>query len=255
MSIFAFFCLALYAWADSVIVTKTIIGGHESVVREYTQGKNFRTEDLDSLGNGRSVTIFSFDRRAMYRLDEQTKQVVEMPGPDVLATFAAWITRPPRIMQSGKTVNIYFETVDTGERRQQFGFTIRHLLIHERHVPEAGACSANFEIDRDGWYLIPSHPGPTGMTYMLAHDGGCRDTIVKHGWSGYPGFPVQEVTTTRYPAFSSTDTREVIAFSTEPLDKSLFEIPKGFKRVEEVSWTEHLAYDYAALERAAASWF
>lgn len=249
-------CSAPCVRADTTIVTKTILDGHESVVREFRQGKNFRTEDMRGPGNTGTVTIFNFDRRAIYRLDEQAKHYTEMNGPDILARFAAWLRRGRQIEESGKIVDVYYETIDTGERRQQFGRTVRHLVIHERHIPEPGACSASFEIDRDGWYFVPSHSGPARMTYILASGGyQCRDRTVRHGLSTYPGFPIRETTTTRYPAFSSTDIREVVEYSTEPLDKWLFEIPKDFKRVEDVSWTERIEYDWSQFEEAAASWF
>jgi hypothetical protein len=251
------FCFAPYVPADSTIVTKTAVDGRESVVREYRQARNFRTEDMPSSGSPRSVMIFNFDRRAMYRLDEQARQYSEMQRPDILAILAAWMARSPRIKESGKTVNIYQETIDTGERRQMFGRTARHLLLRERHIGEDGACAPNFEVEKNGWYFAASYAGPAPATFTLTFVYQCLDRVVKHGSPVSPGFPIQETTTTTYsnPAFSSSVTREVIAFSTDPLDKALFEIPEGFKRIEDVSWTRRLESDWYQLAQAASSWF
>lgn len=229
----------------------------KAIVRQYRQGKNFRTETLEPSGHTPAVTIFNFDERAMYRVDPKAKQVVEMQRPDVLATFAAWITRRPPVRQSGKTVNIYYETIDTGERRQQFGFTARHLLLRERHIAETGACSPFFEIESDGWYLtLPDAQQPLRSAYRLAGPVLCRDTVVTHGHAFFPGFPVQETVTMKSsnPAYSLSRSTEVLEFSTQPLDKSLFEIPEDFKVVD-MSWSEHLESDWNQLEQAAASWF
>ncbi|MDQ2711247.1 MAG: hypothetical protein M3Y24_03245 [Acidobacteriota bacterium] len=56
-------------------------------------------------------------------------------------------------------------------------------------------------------------------------------------------------------------TREVLELSNDPLDKSLFEIPSGFKKVDALpgspamSWSQQLAMEWAQLERAFESWF
>ena len=80
-----------------------------------------------------------------------------------------------------------------------------------------------------------------------------------HGNFANPGMALEEKTTTRYsnpsgPARVSSESTEILEFSTEPLDERLFEIPKGFQRVHEVSWTDHLAFDWSQLERAFSSW-
>lgn len=241
---------ALSANADTRYVVKTTFDGHENIVREYRRGKDTRTENIDPSGSIRNVTIFSFKRRAMYQVDEQARQYTESQGADIITTLAGWITRSPRTRESGKTVNMYYEPIDTGESRQMFGFTARHLIFHERRVAEPGACGASSEIDRDGWYVSPgSSTTRLGYgTYLLVGNAFCQDKVIMHGSLTNPGMALQEKTTTRYsnpagPAHTSSESKEVLEFSTEPLDESLFEIPKGFQRVQEASWTDHLAYD------------
>lgn len=245
--------------ADTEYVMKTDFNGDESIVRHYTRGKDMRTEDIAMPGNRQHVTISNFKRRAMYQVNERARQYTEMQGPDFVAELAALITRSPRVHASGKTVNIYYDTIDTGERRQMFGFSAHHMIFHERHVAEPGACSGDSEVDRDGWYALPGS-SPAQQVYTLRVEMTCGDTVVKHGKFINPGLPLQEKTTTRYsnsagPAHVSSAIREILDFSTEPLDERLFEIPKGFQRVEEASWTNHLAYDWSQLERAFSSWF
>jgi len=248
--------------ADTEYVMKTNFDGHESIVRHYLRGNDMRTEDVEAPGSSQRVTIFSFKRRAIYQVDEGAKQYTKMQGPDLVTELAAWITRAPRFRESGKTVNIYYETIDTGERRQMFGLTTRHLIFHERHVAEPGACAGNSEIDRDGWYASPRSATAhlEYGSYALAGGIPCHDKFVRHGNLPNPGMPLEEKRTSRYsnpfgPARVSSESREVLEFSTEPLDESLFEVPKGFQRVDDANWTDHLAFDWSQLERAFSSWF
>lgn len=179
-----------------------------------------------------------------------------------------WIRRPPRVRDSGKIVNLYVETVDTGERRHVFGHTAQHLLTRERRVAQAGACSGNSEVDTDGWYITLQRPTPHHEAFLLAFGGDpCRDKIVVHGAKVAKGFAVLETVTDRPPAPAGSlphlwsRTREVIDFSEEPLNRNVFEPPQDFKRVDSLpgdprmSWTERLGFEWQQLEQSVDSWF
>ncbi len=225
-------------------------------------------ENINSSTRQRA-TIFNFERKAMYVLDPESRQYMELASSqDILLALAGWIARPPRMRDSGKTVNIFYETVDTGERRQMFGREAEHLLTRERHRAEPGACEIDRETDTDGWYIPVSKARAIGLRNYGAYisGGNCRDTVVKHGEALRRGFPLSETTTTRYlrsgdPSFSGATTREVLELSTDPLDKNLFEIPDGFKKVDSLpgqpspTWSDRLQMEWAQLERAVQSWF
>lgn len=253
--------LAVFTWsatADTRYLVKMGDVGHEIFVRQYFRGKDMRIEDVDASGNVEHATIIKSKRRLMYRLDEPARQYTESRGGDMITDLALLLTRAPRVYNSGKTVNVYYETIDTGERRRMFGLTARHLIIHERHVAERGACRGSFEKDREGWYMPRgSATRPEYFTASLAAGMQCRDTVVKHGNDSDPGMPLQETIITRYadPGHVWSTSAEVLEFSSEPLDESLFEVPGGFQRVGDFSWSEHLAYDWGQVERAFSSWF
>jgi hypothetical protein len=247
--------------ADTEYVVKTNFDGHENIVRHYLRGKAMRTEEIATTGNARHITILSFENHAMYQVDETARQYTEMGGPDLIANLAARLTRVRAVRESGKIVNIYFEMIDTGERRQMFGFTARHMVFHERHVAEPGACSENSEIDRDGWYASPRSSTARSEygTFLLASVS-CSDTVIMHGHPANPGMALEEKTTTRYTNPAGPDrilfeSKEIVEFSNDPLDESLFEVPRGFQRVGNTNWSEHLAYDWGQLEHAFSSWF
>ncbi|MBV9304670.1 MAG: hypothetical protein JOZ45_00935 [Acidobacteriaceae bacterium] len=247
--------------ADSREVIKTTVAGHESIFAHYVQDKSIRTEHLNQ-GGTQLVTIRNFERNKTYILDLASRKYVEssQESPDLILSLAQWIARPARTRESGKTVNIYYETIDTGERKEFFGSTAKHLLRRERHVAEPGACDQTYETEADGWY-IPQAKTSTAQvsyrailtSYTLIGSYQCHDTIVTHGDPSPPGVPVLET--------SGSVKREILELSHDPLDKSLFEIPSGFQKVEALpgyrptTWSQRLQMEWAQLERAFESWF
>ena len=149
------------------------------------------------------------------------------------------------LKDSGGTMAIWIESTDTGERRQMFGHTVRHIITKERRVPRSGACSYGSESETDGWYMdyasLPEwrrpHPGNFFVTA-----GNCLDKIEVHRSGVEPGFPLK-VTTTFHgdipgpgpKNITNTSTLEVIEFKEAPLDPSLFTVPSDFHRVPELS--------------------
>ncbi|MBV9082636.1 MAG: hypothetical protein JOZ62_08175 [Acidobacteriaceae bacterium] len=270
------FLAALFAaplGADTRKLTKTTINGQEYVSAFYTQGHKLRTEYSSQNPLHERVTIQDSDRNVTYLLDPESRKYVES-GPqtsDLILSLAQWIARPPRIRESGKTVNVYYEVVDTGERQQFFGKTAKHLRVRTRQVAEPGACQGSYTAEKDGWYL-PGSERPArrifaaylGFSIMPANQAfayfdvvgsayPCRDNIVIHGSPASPGLAVRET--------SRDVTVEVLEFSDAPLDSSLFQVPPGFQKVDALpgqramSWSERLEMEWAQLERAFESWF
>ncbi len=61
--------------------------------------------------------------------------------------------KPHWVEPSGGTLSVTIETIDTGERKQMFGFTARHLIIRQKQVPCPKAVSQGNESEQDGWYI------------------------------------------------------------------------------------------------------
>ena len=258
-------CVLLYVLAfamqgDVREVIKITIGRHETVYTQYIQGKDSRSENRSSVG-GASVSIWNFEKRSRSILDPEAKEYVELgASPDFVLTLARWIARPPRVHDSGRTVNVFYETVDTGETRAIFGRVARHFLTRERRVAEPGACSASIETDTDGWYIDYSEVRSARHFADMHLEGGiaCRDIVVRHGNPLRPGFPVLEKEAT--PGGPEFIAREVMDLSFDPLDKSLFEIPEGFKKVDSLhgqpsmNWSARLEMELTQLEPAVGSW-
>lgn len=251
--------LAAPLCADMREVTKITIAGHETVYAEYIQGKNRRTEDLTQDHSPRLVRIWNPERKTTYELDLQSQEYVEHrpQSADWILSLALWIARAPRVHESGKTVNIYYEAIDTGERKEFFGHTARHLLLSERHVAQPSACDQTYQVKKDGWYIPPPEAGAAKGSIHLygctGFAGICHDTIVKHGVPSALGIPVLES--------DGELTREIVELSNDPLDKSLFEIPSRFRKIDAlpghpaVTWSERVEMECRLLEQAFESWF
>jgi len=130
----------------------------------------------------------------------------------------------------GGVVTFTVNTVDTGERKEMFGYTARHLKQTMTSESSPDACNQNnMKIERDGWYINleyglncgserpPQMPGmPTG---------GCRDTYRFHRTGvANLGYPLLETTTVN----GTTMTKEVTELSRQQLDAALFDVPAGY---------------------------
>jgi len=49
--------------------------------------------------------------------------------------------KPYKVEPSGGTLTVTIETIDTGERKEVFGYTARHIITHQKQVPGPTAIS------------------------------------------------------------------------------------------------------------------
>jgi len=241
--------LPAVALADLKIVTRASVDGQEGVATSYQQGHKIRWD------SGSFATIVNVDEHRTYQLNmDRRTWLVRQPASDPLLVLAMWIRRPPRVHESGKTVEVWYETTDTGERREMFGHAASHLITRERHVYESGGCTGmtgSTETVIDGWY-IPRPASAQHKAFLSAYSSlECRDRVVTHGAWPVPGFALIETATNG----RSISTREVIEYSEQPLDRSLFEPPGGFRQIEpSETWVTRAESDWQQVERAFESW-
>jgi hypothetical protein len=156
-------------------------------------------------------------------------------------------------VKKGGVVTSTITTRDTGERKQMFGYTARHIMTMMVMESSPDACSeSNMKMEVDGWYIDAAFALDCDMTRAYVPPqrpvagGGCRDRYEsKTVGLAKKGFPVWEKTTMFGPngvaSFSSIN--EVVDFSQATLDQSLFEIPAGYREVQ----------DYASLYGAPST--
>jgi hypothetical protein len=137
----------------------------------------------------------------------------------------------------GGVVTMSINTVDTGERKEMFGFTAHHLKQTMMSESSPDACAQNnMKVERDGWYINLDYglncgsdrPPQAPSNYPT---GGCRDTYrSKHTGVTNLGYPLIETTRMfgQDGSVTFTMTKEVVELSKQPLDAALFDVPAGY---------------------------
>jgi hypothetical protein len=156
--------------------------------------------------------------------------------------------------QREPTVLVETETVDTGERRELFAHTARHVLTTRRVIPLAGAKRGADTTVTDGWYIDLDTHLSCEPSWRSARSGHAFGTLHRQGEEGdMPAFkdigdPERGFAVASRGTLSGTITSpdgsirhhastwetEVTELSTAAIDPALFEIPSGFKLVERI---------------------
>ena len=216
-------------------------GGVETVL--YIKGQRMRNEAAGSMG---FTTILQCDLKRTLTINEKTRTYMVTPtdgtnpsaapagdGGGVNAT-----TKPNEqpATPRGGVVNIINTITDTGERKEMFGFTARHIKTSIEKKASPDACDKDMKMETDGWYIDFQYafecPGQTQkyQAPSVQSRPGCKDEIrTKTIGSAKLGFPLLVTTTIYQPdGRTNTMTQEVLELSRESLSASLFEVPEGY---------------------------
>lgn len=216
---------------------KTSAGGQSSESATLIRGSRERTEM--QLGGGMSmVSIMQCDLKRTVQLSDTAKKYLITPMETGASATAGNTAKPAAGPATRGGVVTYTTTsIDTGERRDMFGFKARHVKTTTTMKSSPDACNpVDQRIERDGWYIDFSY----GLTCNIDRSqmmgapyaqGGCQDRYqFKQVGTGRDGYPLIETTTMYGPngqaMFSSS--KEVIELSREPLDPALFDVPAGY---------------------------
>jgi hypothetical protein len=191
-------------------------------------------------------------RSLMLNLDAREYTSTELDERGVPKGYKAPVI--PQKAQGWGSVEIFIDAVDTGERKEIFGHTARHVITRERRVVSPGNCQQNLTSETDGWYIDLEVPSPscyvapkhTTAVAVLASSPSCAQQRFEVHRSGVSetGFPVSLTTTTHTSLqqpdgstkeYSNSTTSEVVELSEAPLDPALFEVPPGFKLVAKLN--------------------
>ncbi len=166
-----------------------------------------------------------------------------------LKTRAAQAPQLRRPAQPNLLIEI--TTNDTGERKQMFGYTARHVITTEKRTPLEGAASLPQEQVSDGWYIDLDtsiscdplrQPGLMAVGVLIGGTNGKVDyPTIKFVGQREAGFAL--ATTRRDTLFlpdgspregARIDTMQVTDLSTATLPSSLFDVPPGFQGLREI---------------------
>jgi hypothetical protein len=194
---------------------------------------------VQTSGNFRFLKILIWNEpcKCAYELDPKRREYKKYINRD-LTSYVAHLIARPHAHKSGKTVDIYYEAIDTGQRRQILGQTARYLRVTERTVAQPGACIYSSSRDDSGWYIPRKNWKPI-TTWDLGEK--CREHA--------------------YTAESSYTCEDKVVKHGAPLDDSLFEPPANYEKVdywtgqEPATWRQILSWKWNELEDAISTWF
>lgn len=246
-TIFTSFCLVVLATvvnADTTVKIRQTSNGQTYENSTYIKGKRQRSET----NGGQMITITQCDLRRNLMLMPMTKTYMVQLYDDASSSSGAAATatgRPPlqQPEKKGGVITSTITTRDTGERKQMFGYTARHIITTMVMDSSPDACSpTKHKMEIDGWYIdatfaLDCDLGRNYTPYRpQMNTGGCHDRYeTKQIGTAKKGFPVWEKTTMFGPggteSFSTLN--EVIEFSQATLDASLFEAPPDYREVSD----------------------
>jgi hypothetical protein len=222
---------------DLKITYRTTTSGQSMESTTMLKGARERSEM--KLGYGRDIiSITQWDLRRTVQISDSARKYVVTPmdsedsASDNRAT-ASSISEPAR---RGGVVTYTTNAVDTGERKEMFGFQAHHVKTSMVIESSPDACNPMKQrMETDGWYIdfsfgLNCERGASRMGGLPA-SGGCRDRIrFNRQGAARTGYALQETVTSYGPdgRVAFTSTKEVIELSREPLDAALFDVPAGY---------------------------
>ncbi|PYS99012.1 MAG: hypothetical protein DMF63_13140 [Acidobacteria bacterium] len=229
------------AMADVKIKSKQTMSGQSYDNTTYIKGKRQRSESM----NGMMINLTQCDLRRGVQLNSQTKTYMVNAFNDGTATANSTATTDKNgVVTAGGRVTTTVTTKDTGERKQMFGFTARHLIITMETVSSPDACSkTNSKIQTDGWYIdaefvLDCDYGNQNYGSYANRTGGCKDKYeMKTIGTAKRGYPVYEKMTMFDESGKETMSmvNEVVELSKATLEQALFEVPADYREVQDAA--------------------
>ena len=224
---------------DLKITYRTTTMGHS--MQNTTMLKGARERSEMKMGQGFDIiSITQCDLKRVIQVSDSAKKYVITPmdngdsAPATTATSGEMTSTPSR---RGGVITYTTNAVDTGERKEMFGFQARHVKTSFLIESSADACTPmKQKMETDGWYIDFSYGlrcevGNAAMRNPMTSGGGCRDSVrFNRQGAARTGYPLQETTTSYGPdgQVAFTSTKEVIELSRAPLDAALFDVPAGY---------------------------
>lgn len=186
-----------------------------------------------------SIGIMQCDLRTVYRLHPMLKSYIKMTVPE--RQHAQDETPPLEQLQkrnpSGPDVVITVDTVDTGERRQIGSYQARRVKTSITVEPSKRAITRPGRTEVDGWYLdlkgascserdTQQPPELNRIVFEVVRNN--DHPTVKQLGSAQTGYAVEQNSTRTEGGNVILGKIELLEFSEQTLDQSLFEPPTDY---------------------------
>jgi hypothetical protein len=232
------------AFADVKIKSKQTMSGQSYENTTYIKGKRQRTESM----NGMMINLNQCDLRRGVQINPNTKTYIineyqqDTPAPAAKNTTAS--AKSDGVIRAGGTVTTTVTVKDTGERKQMFGYTAKHLIITMETVSSPDACAkSNMKMQTDGWYIdaefaLDCNQYSQYQSYNPKSKPTCQDKYqMKTVGTTKRGYPVYEKMTMFDESGKETYSmvNEVVELSKAVLEVGLFDIPAGYREVDDAA--------------------
>jgi len=226
------------ARSDLKITYRTTTSGQSMESTTMLKGSRERSEM--KMGYGREmINITQCDLKRTIQVSNSARKymITPMDSGDASGGSGASANVASEPSRSGGVITYTSNAVDTGERKEMFGFQARHVKTSMVIESSPDACSPiKQRVETDGWYIDFSFglncEAGGGMAWTgPSPRGGCRDRIrFNRQGAARTGYALQETVTSYGPdgSVAFTSTKEVIELSREPLDAALFDVPAGY---------------------------
>jgi hypothetical protein len=228
-------------FADVKIKTRQTSSGQTSEYTTYIKGKRMRTEQKQ--GEMQTVNLTQCDLKRGVRLMPQAQTYMIdswEQAPSVEPTTTT--TSQKQAVTKGGVITMTVTTKDTGERKQMFGYTAKHIITTIESASSPDACNVRkTKMEMDGWYIdaafvLNCESEHYGRNYRNQVKEGCQDRYeTKQIGKPKTGYPVLEKMTifddSGKESYSTLS--EVLELSSSTLDAALFDVPQGYREVKD----------------------
>jgi hypothetical protein len=184
--------------------------------------------------------IWQCDRRVFITLLDSDKTYQSFPMPDLDEKAEARRDRMPArpLGPPGPVVTITTDSEDTGERRQMAGYEVKRIKTTVTVKPADGAGFAASKTEVDGWYVdlpdLACGLGERGVQppvsgWLVSNGSGTHNEFkyIKTG-NAVVGYAVEETSIVSSGGNVEINKTDLLEFSDQPIDESLFEIPPDY---------------------------
>jgi hypothetical protein len=243
--------------SDIKIRQKMVAGGSDKGTETITYIKGARMRNEIATAAMGMTTIQQCDLKRTIMINDRTRTYLivndgeksawgasgEGDGGGVVPTAPGG--QAPKEVRRGGLVNVTNQMSDTGERKEMFGFTARHIKTSMTKEASPEACDKDHKSEIDGWYIDFQYgfdcPGQKKIdpSSPVKVQRDCEDEVrTRTIGTAKLGFPVLTTTTQYQPGGGTISiTTEVLELSRAPLDSALFDVPAGYtlaKNVQEL---------------------
>jgi hypothetical protein len=182
------------------------------------------------------VTIMQCDQKAIYHLNPRAKTYAKSTDPGEIPERVLRLNAPKD--NGGPDVTITIDSVDTGERRPMGSYEARRIKTTITVDPSKGASTPPSKTEIDGWYIDLIGLGcrddrPLAPGLLSIRSPGHPDhIIVNYTGNGKRGFAIEEASKKKELGNVVVNKTELVEFSEQPLDPSLFEPPPDYTQVQ-----------------------